>query len=170
MRTGLRRGLICVLSLAPAAVFADNGSEIRWDNISGVITGPGVDNPIAGISSGAGPWVTTRGKARLDPSSGNALFDVEGLVLNGSNASGTPGAVAFVAGTFICNPGTPTQTVHDTATVPLSSAGDAIFVGSLGGALGTCSNPLFLIRAAPNGGAPTRWIGTGAVRRTGDNN
>ena len=91
-------------------------------------------------------------------------------MLNGGNATGTPGAIANIAGTFICNAGTPTQTVHDTPAVALSTKGDALFIGSLGGAPRTCSNPLFLIRVAPNAGSPTKWIATGVVRGTDTEN
>jgi hypothetical protein len=152
--------------LLPAASFAESGSTVRWNNIAGVITAPGVDNPVAGISSGAGPWVTTRGKAQIDLSNGSTFFEVEGLVLNGGNASGTPGAVANVAGTFICNAGTPNQVVRDTPAVALSATGDAFFVGTLGGMPGTCANPLFLIRVVPSSGSASRWLASGTVRVT----
>jgi len=167
MTTGLRNTyLTCVLALLPAVSFAQNGPTVRWNNIAGVITAPGVDNPVAGISSGAGPWTATRGKAQIDLSNGSAFFEVEGLVLNGGAATGTAGSVANVAGTFICNGGTPSQTVRDTPAVPLSATGDALFLGTLGGMPATCLNPLFLIRVVPNTGSPTRWIATGVVRQT----
>jgi hypothetical protein len=158
--------LTCILTLLPAASFAQSGPVVRWNNIVGVITAPGVDNPVAGISSGTGPWTASRGKAQIDLATGHVFFEVEGLVLNGGAATGTAGAIANVAGTFICDTGTPTQTLRDTPAVPLSSTGDAIFIGTLGGTPSSCSNPLFLIRVAPNTGSPTRWIAVGVVRQT----
>jgi len=165
MKTGLRNAfLTAVIALAPAAFAQQNGTTVKWNAIAGVITAPGTDNPVAGISAGAGPWTTTRGKATIDLSNGAAFFEVEGLVMNGGNNSGTPGAVAHVAGTFICNPNTPNQVIRDTPAVTLSTTGEAIFVGTLGGMPPTCSNALFLIRVAPATGSPTKWIATGAVR------
>jgi hypothetical protein len=105
------------------------------------------------------PWTTLQGHARVDLRTGEIAFNVEGLVLNGGNASGTPGPVTSVKGTLVCNPGTPTQAVLDTATVPLSQEGDAEFIGSLG-SLPACANPLFVIRVPSN----DSWIATGAVR------
>jgi hypothetical protein len=154
---------------AAAVAFADNGSSVRWETIAGVITAAGTDNPVAGISAGAGPWTTTRGKARIDLNNGAAFFEVDGLVLNGGNSTGTPGAIANVAGTFICNPGAPNQVVRDTPAVPLSATGDAFFNGTIGGMPPTCANPLFLIRVVPATGSPTRWIATGAVRSSDGN-
>ena len=95
----------------------------------------------------------------MDLKTGRIAFNVAGLVLNGGNASGTPGPVASVKGTLVCNPGTPTQAVLDTATVPLSQEGDAELIGNLG-SLSACANPLFLIRVPAN----DSWIATGAVR------
>jgi hypothetical protein len=96
---------VCLLSLVLCAgVFAQNNTIVRWRGIQGVITAPGVDNPVSQIHSGAGPWTAQRGDARLNLVSGEGSFEVEGLVLNGGNASGTPGAVGSVMGTFVCNP------------------------------------------------------------------
>jgi hypothetical protein len=93
---------------------------------------------------------------------GRIEFNVRGLVLNGGNATGTPDGVTNVKGTVVCNPGTATQTVLDTATVPLSAEGDAQFSGTVEGLPSPCSNPLFLIRIPAD-----RWIATGAVRTMG---
>jgi hypothetical protein len=95
---------------------------------------------VAGIPSGGLPWTTTGGRARVNLTTGQIAFNVSGLVLNGGNASGTPDGVANVKGTLVCNPGTPAQSVHDTATVPLGAEGDADFIGTLG-SLPACANP-----------------------------
>ena len=97
---------VCLLLLAVCAgAFAQSGTVVRWRGIQGVITAPGVDNPVGQIHSGAGPWTTQGGSARIDLNSGAGSFEVEGLVLNGGTASGTPGAVKSVVGTLVCNPG-----------------------------------------------------------------
>ena len=76
------------ISLAATAAHADDDGIVRWKNIVGVITAPGVNNPVAGINAGAGPWSVQEGHARIDLSNGQVSFEVRGLVLNGSNSSG----------------------------------------------------------------------------------
>ena len=163
--------LTLALLLAPAASFAQQPDEsiVQWEGITGVITAPNVDNPVAGIKAGAGPWTTHDGHARIDLLTGRASFDVEGLVLVGGNASGTPGPVTTLNGTLVCNAGTGNQEVIDTAEVKLSSEGNAHFRGQLDGLPAVCASPLFLVRIGPSlGGAAGRWLGTGAVRTFGD--
>lgn len=159
MRKGYGSLLLLPLMLTTAAFAADDESTVRWRTIVGNINDPGVSNPVAGIPSGGLPWTTTQGNARVNLRTGMIAFSVQGLVLNGGNASGTPGAVTSVKGTLVCNAGTPTHVVLDTATVPLSEEGDAEFIGNLG-SVPACANPLFLIRVPAN----DSWIATGAVR------
>jgi hypothetical protein len=150
--------------LSASASFAQSGPVLRWQQIVGDITTPGVNNPVAGIASGGAPWTTTGGAASVNLSTGAVTFQVQGLVLNGTNASGTPGPVQNVMGTLVCNAGTSTQATFDTSMVPLSAQGDAVFSGSLGSLPATCATPLFLIRAGT--GASASWIATGAVLTT----
>ena len=168
----MKKILSLALLLAPAALFAQQADEsvVQWERIVGVITAPGVDNPVAGIKAGAGPWATRDGHARVDLVSGRASFDVEGLVLVGGNASGTPGPVTTLNGTLVCGVGTGNQEVIDTAEVKLSPEGDAHFRGQLN-LPGTCASPLFLVRIGPSlPAAAGRWLGTGAIRTFGDRN
>jgi len=148
--------------LSCAGAFAQNLNEtvIRWKNIVGDITAPGTDNPVGQIHAGAGPWTTRGGTARINMTTGEGSFDVEGLVLNGSNATGTPGAVAAVMGTLVCNAGSPNgsvETAVDTPTTALSSSGNAELSFKIS-VPATCNNPAFLIRV-PSG----RWIATGIL-------
>src|SRR5678815_5221211 len=76
---------------------------VRWQKVVGVITAPNVDNPVAGISAGTLPWTTRGGNARINLTTGVGSFDVEGLVLNGGNATGTTGPITSVVGTLVCN-------------------------------------------------------------------
>jgi len=141
-----------------AAAFAQSDSVVRWRGIEGVITAPGVDNPVSQIHSGAGPWTTRSGSARIDLQTGDGSFDVEGLVLNGGNASGTPGPVTSVIGTLVCNPGSPAGSVEaviDTPAANLSAEGNAELSFKIN-VPPACNNPVFLIRV-PSG----RWIATG---------
>jgi hypothetical protein len=126
--------------------------------MEGVITAPGVDNPVGQIHSGAGPWTTRGGSARVNLGTGEGSFDVEGLVLNGGNASGTPGAVTTVIGTLVCNPGSPAGSAEaaiDTPAASLGSEGNAELSFRIN-VPPTCNNPVFLIRV-PAG----KWIATG---------
>jgi hypothetical protein len=150
---------LCVLSLILCgSAFAQNDTVVRWRGMEGVITAPGVDNPVGQIHSGAGPWTTRDGSARINLQTGNGSFEVEGLVLNGGNASGTPGAVNMVIGTLVCNPGSPAgslESIVDTPAASLSSIGDAELSFKIN-APPVCNNPLFLIRTASG-----RWLATG---------
>ena len=155
-----------MFSAAATLAWGAEDSVVRWNSIVGIITAPAVDNPVGSIHGGAGPWSVRSGHARVDLSSGAAFFDVEGLVLNGGNSSGTPGPVTAVTGTLVCNPG-PTATVHDTAEVALNVHGDAHFAGQISGIPASCGNPLFLLRIAQLTGANGRWIATGTERLIG---
>jgi hypothetical protein len=158
------------LTLCAAAAFAfdNDDSVVRWNSIVGVITAPGVDNPVGSIHAGAGPWSVRSGRARVNLSNGAAFFDVDGLVLNGSNSSGTPGPVTAVTGTLVCNAGSTTPTILDTTSVSLNVHGDAHFSGQIAGIPASCDNPLFLVRIAAPAGAAGRWIATGTERFVGD--
>ncbi len=146
-----------------AGAFAQTDTVVRWRGIEGVVTAPGIDNPVGQIHSGAGPWTTKSGSARIDLGTGNGSFDVEGLVLNGGNASGTPGPVANVIGTLVCNAGSPagtTEAAIDTPAAALSPVGDAELSFKIN-IPAVCNNPLFLIRVASG-----RWIATGTKPAT----
>ena len=121
------------LVVIAGSAFAQNNNNtvVRWRQIIGNITAPGIDNPVAGVTdangnttnpihSGTLPWTTKGGSARVNLSTGEGSFDVEGLVLNGGNASGTPGAVKSIVGTLVCNPGTSTQVILDTPATDLT--------------------------------------------------
>jgi hypothetical protein len=146
--------------LCCAAAFADSGPVAHWRGIEGVVTAPGVDNPVGQAHSGAGPWTTQSGNARINLTTGEGSFDVEGLVLNGGNSSGTPGAVAAVVGTLVCNAGgAPVpEVLTDTPSTPLNAQGNAELSFKINVPL-TCNNPLFLIRVLSG-----RWIATGTIR------
>jgi len=111
---------VCLLSLILCAgAWAQNTTtNLRWRGIQGVITAPGVDNPVGQIHSGAGPWTTQSGDARINLTNGQGSFEVQGLVLNGGNASGTPGPVTSVVGTLVCNPGSPAGSVEAAIDTP----------------------------------------------------
>ncbi|MBZ5607301.1 MAG: hypothetical protein LAP38_03515 [Acidobacteriia bacterium] len=159
------------LGLFASATFAQDAPIVRWKQIVGVITAPGMDNPVAmatdaqgqasAIHAGAGPWSAVSGYARVDLINSSVSFNVTGLVMNGGNNSGLVPANFKVVGTLVCNSGTTdVATAKDTPPVLLSPQGDADFTGQFTTSIPpSCANPLFLIRV-PTG----RWIATGAVR------
>jgi hypothetical protein len=157
-----------------ASAFAQNHNVVRWHQIVGVITAPGVDNPVGGIPdgnggktnvihAGAGPWTTRGGSAHVDLSTGEGAFNVEGLSLNGGNATGTPGPINSVVGTLVCNPGLANQAILDTDATDLSKGGNAALSFRLSVPSG-CVNPVFLIRIPQ---AALRWIAAGAILDAG---
>src|SRR6266478_4690643 len=158
--------LLAVLSVSlPASAFAgEDNNNVRWQNIVGNITVSNND-AVGGINPGTTPWSTVGGRARVNLATGSVSFDVDGLVLNGGNATGTPGGVDQVEGSLICGAGQQNQTIFTTLPVPLDARGNADFSGKFNTIPGTCTNPLFLIRIGPDlPGANQRWIATGAVR------
>jgi len=160
--------LAVLLSLAfcASAVLAhdDDNSVVRWRSIVGVITAQGLDNPVGNIHSGTFAWSVESGRAAVNLSSGAASFEVDGLVINGTTFTGTPGPITAVTGTLVCNAGLDTQAVLDTPAVALNGRGDAHFSGHIAGIPANCGNPLFLIRIATPAVATGRWIATGADR------
>ena len=144
----------------------NDSSLVLWRSIVGVITAQGVDNPVsANIHSGTFAWSTRSGTASVSLATGAAFFEVEGLVINGTMFSGTPGPITSVTGTLVCNAGDPTHEVSlDTSEVPLDAQGNATFSGTIQNIPSGCGNPLFLIRIANPAGAAGRWIATEAQR------
>jgi hypothetical protein len=165
--------MLCMLLVTSASLAQhNNDSVVKWKNVVGVISAidtnaqqsqTNLDNKVGNIDSGTFPWVTQSGRAKVNLSTGQVSFDVEGLVINGTVFSGTAGPVTAVTGTLVCNPGD-NQTAFDTAPVPLTLQGDASFSGQLQGVPGPCSNPIFLIRIDTPNGAKGAWIATGVGR------
>jgi hypothetical protein len=160
--------MLTLVCAASAFAFDLDDSLVRWRNIVGVITAPGVDNPVGTIHAGAGPWTVRSGRASVNLTTGAASFEVQGLTLNGGNNTGTPGPVSSVIGTLVCNPGTQAVAILDSTPVTLNIHGDAEFSGHLQNIPVTCANPLFLVRIAAPAGAAGRWIGAGTERFIGD--
>jgi len=167
--------VVLSLLLMTSSAFADRydgpyvvsgGSVARWRSIVGVITAQGVDNPVSSqIHSGTFAWSVRSGNASVSLTTGATFFEVEGLVINGTMFSGTPGPITSVTGTLVCNPGDETQELAlDTYPVPLDARGNALFSGFIQNIPPVCGNPLFLIRIATPAGAAGRWIATGAER------
>ena len=158
----MKRAYLALPLILCAMAFAQGDTMVRWHGIEGVITAPGIDNPVSQIHSGAGPWTTQSGRATINLTTGEGSFEVEGLVLNGGTASGTPGAVNSVMGTLVCNPGSPAGTAEAVISTPVTSlntAGNAELTFRIN-VPPVCNNPVFLIRVGSG-----RWIAT-ATRPT----
>src|SRR5258705_11158413 len=110
--------LLAVLCSATAA-FAQNDAVVRWKTIVGNITVSNND-AVGGINPGTTPWSTLGGRASVNLATGHVSFDVDGLVLNGGNATGTPGPGRPVQCSLICYAGQKDQTIFTTTRVPLN--------------------------------------------------
>src|SRR5260370_7549553 len=108
--------LLAVLSVSLLTSAFAGEDLVRWQTIVGNITVSNND-AVAGINPGTTPWSTVGGKAHVDLATGLVSFDVDGLVLNVANATGTPGPAPSATLTLLCNPGTS----HRTASIPPSA-------------------------------------------------
>ena len=157
--------MLCLLLSASLSFAQDSAHLVRWQSMAGVITSQGVDNPVSpNIHSGTFAWTVRRGFASVNLATGATLFEVEGLNINGTMFSGTPGPIPAVTGTLVCNAGTNNEVALDTRAVNLNAQGDTQFSGHIASIPYTCSNPLFLLRIARVQGANGRWIATGTER------
>ena len=153
----------------PALVRQADNLEVEWRQIIGIIQpGNKVGSGTGQVAGGGQPWTTAGGSADVDLATGRLQFQVQGFVLAGGNAIGTPDNVTMVKGTLVCDTtGTANgnSTLVDTPLVPLNAKGDARFRGDVGPLPFACVNEpnlAFLIRTA--GGT---WIANGAIRVSG---
>src|SRR5260370_40669077 len=133
--------LLAVLCSATAA-FAQNDALVRWKTIVGNITVSNND-AVGGINPGTTPWSTLGGRARVNLATGHVSFEVDGLVLNGGKATGTPGVVDQVEGSLICDAGHKDRTMLTTTPAPLSPQGKADFSGTVNRTPVAGTNPRF---------------------------
>lgn len=162
----MKKAIVLLLTMC-AGAFAQSDTVVRWRGMEGIITAPGTDNPVGQIHGGAGPWTAKDGSARVNLVSGEGSFEVEGLVMNGGPNTGTPGGVASVVGTLVCNPGNAggaPETALDTPATPLSSEGNADLSSFKLTVPVVCNKPVFLIRVASG-----KWIATGTKPAAGTN-
>jgi hypothetical protein len=161
--------MLCLLLGASLSFAQDASKLVRWQSMAGVITSQGVDNPISSnIHSGTFAWTVRKGFASVNLATGATLFQVEGLNINGTMFSGTPGPIQAVTGTLVCNPGTNTEVALNTGAASLNGQGDTQLAGQIANIPAACDNPLFLLRIARLPGANGRWIATGTQRWIGN--
>ena len=158
-------GLALSFSFFPLTAEAET---VKWRQVVGIVLGGSPVGSGTGQVTGApGPWSIREGSVRVDLESGQIVFTVRGLVLAASNGIGTPGPVAQITGTLVCDTdgsaGGGNSTLIDTPLVPLNSQGNAGFSGNIGPLPDSCVNEsdiAFLIRAFGD-----VWIANGAVRK-----
>ena len=147
---------------------ANNDDVLKWQSVIGIIQGGNtVGSGTGAVTSNGQPWSALGGQVRVDPDTGRIDFRVNGLVFAGGNSIGTPGTVAQVKGTIVCDTnGSASSPVGnsvfvDTPLVDLSEDGDAEFHGTVGPLPAVCSTEpdvAFLIRTASG-----KWIGNATV-------
>ena len=142
----------CVAASASSHALADRDNTVRWETVIGIMQ---AGNVVAGVTGGGQPWSALGGNARVNLKSGRIDFEVRGLVLAGGNTIGTPGAVAQVMGTLVCdtNGSAGATVLVDTPLVALSEDSDAAVEARE-------PDMAFLVRIAAG-----RWIANGAVLR-----
>jgi hypothetical protein len=173
MQTFFRKSLlVSVLALGAVVVgqnaSADPGDTLRWQSVIGIIQGNNVVGSGTGAFTGSpGPWTALGGNAKVDVDRGQVSFITNGLVLAAGNSIGTPGTVAQVKGTLVCDTDGSASGGNsvfvDTSLVDLDDQGDSHFSGNVGALPAVCATEpdiAFLIRNA--GG---KWIANGTVLR-----
>jgi hypothetical protein len=114
------------------------------------------DPVLHGVAPGGLPWVLDSGQARLRHD-GRLSVRMRGLVLPGPPGNGTPGPITTVNASLYCGADT-TAAVATTASVPLSSAGDAR-INERVTLPAKCLAPVVLVH--PNGGLGAYIAATG---------
>lgn len=173
MKTSLGKSLfISAFALGAAVVgqnaSADSGDTLRWQSVIGIAQANNVVGSGTGAVTGGGiPWSARDGTVSVHLDTGKIDFSVRGLVLAGGNSVGTPGSVAQVKGTLVCDTdGSASRgnsVLVDTPLVDLDEEGEAHFSGTVGALPAVCSSEpdiAFLIRVGAG-----RWIANGTVLR-----
>ncbi len=172
MQTMIRKSLlVSALALGAAVVgssaFAQgpDDNKLQWRSVIGITQGNNVVGSGTGAMTGVpGPWSAQSGHVSVSLKTGQVDFDVRGLVFAAGNAIGTPGAVAQVKGTLVCDTDGSASGGNsvfvDTALVDLDDEGNAQFHGKLSIPATCATEPdvAFLIRLGSG-----RWIASGTV-------
>jgi hypothetical protein len=161
-------GLALAAAVIGQSASADSGETLRWQSVIGIAQANNVVGSGTGAVTGGGiPWSARDGTVSVRLVQGKIDFNVRGLVLAGGNSVGTPGTVAQVKGTLVCDTdGSASRgnsVLVDTPLVELDEEGEAHFSGNVGALPAVCSSEpdiAFLIRVGAG-----RWIANGTVLR-----
>jgi hypothetical protein len=156
-------GLLAASALAGSAISGvtafghGNRGHHRGQTLFQSTLAPSVpsDPVLHGEAPGGLPWVLDSGQARLRHD-GRLSVRVRGLVLPGPPGNGTPGPITTVTASLYC--GDDTTAAATTASVPLSSAGNAR-INERVTLPAKCLAPVVLVH--PNGGAAAYIAATG---------
>ena len=170
MQMWLRKSLVSTALALGAAQFAYAGEAdvAHWQSVIGIVQGGNVvGSGIGAITGVPGPWSAQGGHVAVDLTHGKIQFDVRGLVFAAGNAIGTPGTVAQVMGTLVCDTDGSASAgrnsiLVETPLVDLDDEGNAHFSGNVSMPVVCATEPdiAFLIRTASG-----RWIANGTVLR-----
>ena len=162
--------------LAGCMTASATAQTTAWRRVIGIaLPGNVVGVGTGAIAGGGLPW-TSEGFVRVNLQNGEIHFSVRGLVFAAGSATitiGTPGPITAVKGVLVCDTngsaGGGNSVLVETASVPLSSSGDAEFTGNLGPLPSVCSSEpdlAFVVRASAIGGQPVEgpWIAAGVSR------
>ena len=155
---------LCATVTATSAV----AETLQWQSMIGIAQANNVVGTGSGAVTGGGlPWSAQQGHAIVELSNGHVNFEVRGLSFAGGNAVGTPGAVAQIKGTLVCDTDGSASAnnsfIVDTPLIELDDQGNARFNGFVGPLPAVCgSEPdvAFLLRIGSG-----RWIANATVLR-----
>ena len=160
MALGIAAGVFAAPAMAASTLVKFDGG-IGVDPVAGIAAGAPALNTVRGVPPGGRPWVIERLKATVKDD-GSISVKGRGLVLAGSDAIGTAGAVKNVRASLFCG----TQE-FDSGAVPFSANGNFDIAGSLNATPPSpCAPAVLLIRNAPNpdsntAGATDAWFAAG---------
>lgn len=174
--------VILTLLVGLSTVTAQAGDHVKWDRIDGNVQTFDLVGLGTGQVTGAAPWATTRGKAKVNLETGQIKFKVKGLILTVGSVPGNPGDPPFfsglpigttagvpsVIGTLVCDVnGSQSETMPgdgdgdsvlvDTMQTPLNAQGDAQVIDFVIIPDACTEEPddiAFLVRIAGTGGTP----------------
>ena len=154
---------VAVVAAVPPANSSSGKTLFEFDalvGVSGAFVGSSM--PLRGIAGGGFPWVISEGKAKLG-SGGDLKVEVEGLVIDPSNATAQAKGVAgtnplpFFFATVSCLDSTGSVVNINSTPVPASTSGNAEIEQNV--ALPTtCFAPVVLVRGSATGSAVGPWF------------
>jgi len=134
--------MLCVGLCGLNALAGDGGGfETR-------LVGSAVGEVVAGVPSGGAPWTVARSEVNVN-SNGKFEVEVKGLLIATGTLANTVGPVTMVMASLICGD----VDAADTASVPLSSSGDAKIHDTIK-VPSPCIAPAVLVRIAATTSGP----------------
>ncbi len=158
--------LIATMAVIATPILAANPSSrpllagSSFDGVSGIFVGSA--NPLRGIPGGGFPWVISEGHFQLR-ANGELEVEVEGLVIDPSNASAQAKGIAgvnplhFFLATLSCEDNAGATTNVNTSAFPATATGIATIEQAIL-LPATCFAPLVFVRGSANGASSGPWF------------